>query len=465
MADSRLQGKPEYDGITRFRRSRISLYSPHRSFAFGTRMKRDLHAPLEPARSAGVAIRRAWRAGLIGLLIAGVLIAFEKTPRADHWLFVATTLICGTAAILGIVYTLLATVLIRRFFARASAEPTSFPPVTIVKPLHGEEWALLDNLSSFCKQDYPGPVQFLFGVHDSEDPALKTVDELRRLFPEADIAVVADARLYGPNRKISNVVNMLPQARHDMLVFADSDVSVGPNYLRHVIGELQKPGVGLVTCVYRGQPDPGFWPRLSVKATNYQFLPSVVTGLALGLARPCFGQTIAMRRETFDKIGGFAQFVHHLAEDHAIGEAVRKIGEQVVIPPFTVSHACVENSAAKLVAHELRWSRTIRAIDPIGHLGSALIHPFAFAMIAVLLSGGAGWSWAVALAALLARFALKWQTDRTLQQPHADLWLQPLWDILSFMIFVTSYFSTRVVWRGFRFKVDGNGLLSPVQDE
>nr|WP_240702228.1 bacteriohopanetetrol glucosamine biosynthesis glycosyltransferase HpnI [Trinickia terrae] len=373
--------------------------------------------------------------------------------------------LCGTAAALGVVYTLLATALLGRFFARPSAEPASYPPVTVVKPLHGEEWALLANLSSFCQQDYPGPVQFLFGVHDSQDPALATVDELRRRYPEADIAVVADARLYGPNRKISNIVNMLPQARHDMLVFADSDVSVGPGYLRHVIGELQKPGVGLVTCVYRGQPDPGFWPRLSAKATNYQFLPSVVTGLALGLARPCFGQTIAMRRETFDKIGGFAQFVHHLAEDHAIGEAVRKIGEKVVIPPFAISHACVETSAAKLFAHELRWSRTIRSIDPAGHLGSALIHPFAFAMLVVLLTGGAGWAWLLALAALLARFTLKLQADRVLQQPHEDLWLQPVWDIVSFMIFVTSYFSTRVVWRGFRFKVDGNGLLSPVQDE
>ena len=117
----------------------------------------------------------------------------------------------------------------RGFFcadAVSRARP-AFPPVTIVKPLHGNEWALLTNLSSFCQQDYPGPVQFLFGVHDSADPALQTVDELRRLHPEADITVVADARLYGPNRKISNILNMLPQARHDVLVFADSDVSVG----------------------------------------------------------------------------------------------------------------------------------------------------------------------------------------------------------------------------------------------
>lgn len=406
-----------------------------------------------------------WFACLTGLLVASGLIAVEGALRGEHLILMALAFLCGTGAVFGIVYTVLAGALIGRFFARTTSEPTSFPPVTIVKPLHGDEWTLLSNLSSFCQQDYPGQLQFLFGVHDSEDPALQTVEQLRLLHPEAHITVVADARLYGPNRKMSNILNMLPEAQHDVLVFADSDVSVGPSYLRNVIGELQKPGVGLVTCVYRGQPDPGFWPRLSAKATNYQFLPSVVTGLAFGMARPCFGQTIAMRRETLEKIGGFAQFVHHLAEDHAIGEAVRMIGEKVVIPPFTVSHACVESSAAKLIAHELRWSRTIRIIDPIGHLGSALIHPLAFAWLTVAFSGGAAWAWPLAAVALLARLALKVQSDHALRQAHRDLWLLPFWDIVSFLIFVASFFSTRVIWRGFSFKVDGDGLLSPVQDE
>jgi ceramide glucosyltransferase len=407
----------------------------------------------------------AWLACLIGLLLASGLIAIEGRLQGEHLILLALAFLCGIGAALGIVYTVLAGALIGRFFARTTSEPTSYPAVTIVKPLHGHEWTLLSNLSSFCQQDYPGPLQFLFGVHDSEDPALQTVEKLRLLHPEAHISVVADARLYGPNRKMSNILNMLPEAQHDVLVFADSDVSVGPSYLRSVVGELQKPGVGLVTCVYRGQPDPGFWPRLSAKATNYQFLPGVVTGLALGLARPCFGQTIAMRRETLEKIGGFAQFVHHLAEDHAIGEAVRMIGEKVVIPPFTVSHACVETSATKLIAHELRWSRTIRTIDPIGHLGSALTHPLAFALLAVALSGGAAWAWPLAAAALLARLVLKVQSDHALRQAHRDLWLLPFWDIVSFWIFVASFFSTRVIWRGFSFKVDGDGLLSPVQDE
>jgi ceramide glucosyltransferase len=402
---------------------------------------------------------------LSGLLFVIGLVAREGVPQAARILLAGSALFCGASALFGIGYTLVAGWLTRRFFARPTAKPISFPPVTIVKPLHGTEQALLKNLSSFCCQDYPGPVQFVFGVHDSADPALETVDRLRCLHPQASITVVADSRLYGPNRKMSNILNMLPKAQHDVLVFADSDVGVGPDYLRNVIGELQKPGVGLVTCVYRGQPDPGFWPRLSAKATNYQFLPGVVTGLALGLARPCFGQTIAMRRETLDRIGGFSQFAHHLAEDHAIGEAVRKIGETVSVPPFTVTHACVETSAVKLIAHELRWSRTIRTIDPAGHLGSALAYPLAFALLAVMLSGNASWSWPLALVALVTRLLLKFQLDRALRQPYRDVWLLPVWDLISFGIFVTSFFSTRVIWRGFSFNVGGDGLMYPVKDE
>jgi ceramide glucosyltransferase len=392
-------------------------------------------------------------------------IAFVGLLGAIHPILSALAIACGTAAALGILYTLAAVPLTGRFFARPPAEPSSLPPVTVVKPLHGAEWALVANLSSFCRQDYPGPVQFLFGTNKAADAALEAVAELRRLHPEANITVVADPRLYGPNRKVSNLVNMMARAEHDVLVFADSDVGVGPNYLRQVVGELQKPGVALVTCVYHGQPDPGFWPRLSAMATDYQFLPGVVMGLALGRARPCFGQTIAMRRETLERIGGFGQFAHHLAEDHAIGEAVRATGGKVAIPPFAVSHACVETSLGKLVSHELRWSRTIRAVDPAGHLGSALVHPLAFALLAALVSGGAAWSWALAGAALVARLVLKLQVDRALGRAGRDLWLLPLWDIAALAIFVASFCSTRVTWRGFNFNVDGNGLLSPAQDE
>lgn len=386
----------------------------------------------------------------------------------SHWFYLAMdylSIACGIFAVCGIAYTLITGALVKRFFAKPPSVPRHYPDLTVIKPLHGMEWALLDNLVSFCRQDYPGNVQYLFGVHDENDAALLTIATLKTMFPDARIDVVIDSRLYGPNRKMSNILNMLPQARHDVLIFADSDVSVDANYLRGVIGALHEPGVGLVTCLYRGQPDPGFWPKLSAKATNYHFLPSVVTGLALNMAHPCFGQTIALRRETLDKMGGFSQFVHHLAEDHAIGEAVRRLGYKVAIPSFTVTHACVETTARKLFSHELRWSRTIRSIDAAGHIGSAVVYPFAWSLLCVLFSHGAHWAWTIVALAMASRALLKWRCDQALHYAGRGLWLLPLWDIASFGIFISSFLSSRVVWRGFSFEVGTDGLLYPVADE
>ena len=378
-----------------------------------------------------------------------------------HALVRAMSLVCGLCVLLGVVYTLTASVLVGRFFSRAAPVPRDFPGVTVAKPLHGDEWHLGQHLESFFVQDYPGPVQHLFGVHDAGDAALAAVEALRLRYPDANITIVADARLYGPNRKIANLVNMLEHAEHDVLCLADSDVVVDRDYLRAVVGALQQPEVGIVTSVYRGVASPGFWPGVAVAMTNYHFLPGVITGLFIGRARPCFGQTIAITRATLERIGGLARFAHHLAEDHALGEAVRQIGAQVVIPPFVVGHACVEDTFATMYAHELRWSCTIRAADRLGHAGSVLMHPVPLALLALLLSGGALPAVGLTVAALAARALLMVRTAlATGASLRGAAWL-PFVDLLQFLIFVSSFFSSHVIWRGTRFRVDREGLLSP----
>lgn len=387
------------------------------------------------------------------------------SPHVEHVLLDAIAVLFGAAASLGIIYTLLASLLVGRFFARSVNVPAQFPGVTVIKPLHGDEWQLSGHLESFFNQDYPGPVQYLFGVHDANDTALKRVEALRARFPDAAITIVADGRLYGPNRKIANLVNMLEYASHDILCFADSDVRVDSNYLRTVVGTLDDPGVGLVTTVYRGLCAPGFWPRVGAALTNYHFLPGVITGVAIGRARPCFGQTIALTRQTLDAIGGLRQFAHYLAEDHALGEAVRRIGKSVAIPPLIVQHACVEDTFADFFTHELRWSRTIRAADRSGHLGAVLMHPLPLAILAVAFSGGATAACLIASAALLARALLVLCVDRAIHGRTRGLWNLPLCDMLQFAVYLASFGSSGVVWRGIRFSVDGNGMLSPVRDE
>lgn len=382
-------------------------------------------------------------------------------PHDVYLLFAVLAALSGLCSGLGIIYTVSASFLTERFFARPVATPDCFPGVTVAKPLHGDEWNLVEHLTSFVEQDYPGQVQYVIGVHDAADAALKAVDILRARFPDKNITVVADPTLYGPNRKIANLVNMLAHAEHDVLCLADSDVRVDPSYLRCIVGALQQPGVGLVTSAYGGSCAPGFWPRVGRALTNYHFLPGVITGLAIGRARPCFGQTIAMTRATLGRIGGLAQFANHLAEDHAIGEAVRRSGLSVAVPPFVVHHACVENTFAQLFAHELRWSRTIRAADRTGHLGSVLMHPFPLALLAILFSFGNPLAWGLAVLSLIVRATLIRRTDRAMGERCGGLLWLPFCDVLQFTIYLASFCSSRVLWRGQRFDVDEHGLISP----
>jgi ceramide glucosyltransferase len=382
-----------------------------------------------------------------------------------HLLFACAAALSALCSGIGIVYTVSAGFVMRRFFSRPISTAVCFPAVTIIKPLHGAEWQLFENLASFVEQDYPGAVQYVFGVHDEGDAALKSLDILRARFPEKDITVVVDGRVYGPNRKIANLTNMLDRAEHDLLCFADSDVRVRPSFLRDVVGALQQPGVGLVTCAYRGMCAPGFWPRVSGAMTDYHFLPGVVTGLSIERARPCFGQTIVITSATLRRIGGLAQFGHHLAEDHAIGEAVRSSGFAVAIPSFIVRHACVETTFSQLFAHELRWSRTIRAADRMGHLGAIVMHPFPLALIAMFFSFGNLLACGLVALTLIVRALLVWQTDRSTGERCGNFAWLPLWDVLQFTIYLSSFLSCRVLWRGQRFDVDEDGLMSCVQPD
>nr|WP_183732603.1 MULTISPECIES: bacteriohopanetetrol glucosamine biosynthesis glycosyltransferase HpnI [Paraburkholderia] len=376
-------------------------------------------------------------------------------------LLLVLAIACGIGVLGALSYTIFATSQIVRFFSRKSAVANCLPDVTVLKPLHGDEWQLDEHLESFIDQDYPGEVQYIFGVHDGEDKALAAVDLLRHRYPGKQISVVVDARLYGPNRKIANLVNMLERATSDVLCFADSDVLVAPDYLRTVVSELQVPGVGLVTTVYRGSCSASFWARVAGALTDYHFLPGVITGLALGRARPCFGQSIAMTRGTLAEIGGLVQFAHHLAEDHAIGEAVRRAGKRVTVSPKVVLHACTYGTFLGMFRHELRWSLTIRAADRWGHAGAILMHPLPLAILATIFSQGAAISWIALGASLGARVALIYKMDRATHQRTKGIFWLPLWDVLQFVIYIASFCSSSVVWRGTRFRVDRSGMLSP----
>ena len=368
-------------------------------------------------------------------------------------------LLLAALAFAGLVYTLAAAVLAARFVSSPARVGLSHPPVTIIKPLHGASGGLLQTLQRFCDQDYPGPVQILFGVHDAADPAVKVVERLRASRPDADIELIVDARLHGANRKASNLINIAARARHGLLILSDADILVAPVYLRQVTAALAQPGVGAVSCLYVGLSTRNLWSRLSAMGIDYQFLPSAVLGKAIGMAQPCFGSTIALTSAVLAEIGGFAAFADHLADDYEIGRAVRARGYRIAMPPMTVAHVCTERSRAELIGHELRWGRTVRQIDPAGYAGSIITYPLPLALLAAACSGFTSWSWALIAMTWLARLALKLCVDGATGARAGPWWLMPVRDCLSFGLFLASFAVNTVGWQGRRFRVGPDGLL------
>ncbi|HXW31085.1 MAG TPA: bacteriohopanetetrol glucosamine biosynthesis glycosyltransferase HpnI [Xanthobacteraceae bacterium] len=375
--------------------------------------------------------------------------------QAAAWL----SFVCFLAAAFGCFYALVIAWLARRLAPAAEITDGPYPPVTLLKPLHGAEPGLEDNLLSFCVQDYPGPVQIVFGVQDPADPAIAVVRRLVDRFPDLDIELVVDTRRHGANRKISNLVNMASHIRHRVIVLSDSDIRVGTDYLRHVVPALEEPGVGLATCLYRGGWTASPWSRLAAQTIDYHFLPSVLFGLEFGLARPCFGSTMALRCSTLDQIGGFEAFVDQLADDYAMGECVRELGLRVVMPPYLVTHMCSERSAPDLVGHEVRWARTIRLLDPAGFAGSAVTHALPFGLLGAAFGGFAPAGLVMIASALACRLILQMHIDDVLKVRDSRFWWGPMRDLLSFAIFAASFFGKAVTWRGKRYNVRADGTL------
>lgn len=379
-------------------------------------------------------------------------------------------------ALASCLFTLLSIFAVRRFFPRESrsATPKYAAGVTILKPLYGAEPGLADNLLSFCRQTYGGPVQILFGVNDAADPAAAVARRIVNAVRAGDIAgapvgltaeLIVDATRHGSNGKVDNLINLSRHIAGDLVVLADSDIIVEPDYLNRLTSALEGEGVGAVTCLYRGVARAGLWSKLCAMGVDYAFLPNVVTGLALKMAKPCIGATVALRRATLERIGGFAPLKDQLADDFILGANVRKLGLKVAIADFIVLHAHAEQSLSDLWRQEIRWARTIRSLDPLGYFGSTMTHPFGWALLAMLVGGFEPGEALLFCVAVLCRLTLQDEVDRRFPAQIHAIYLAPLRDLLGFALFWASFLPSQLHWRGQDFELRDDGVMTPIEEE
>jgi ceramide glucosyltransferase len=362
------------------------------------------------------------------------------------------------ASLAGVIYQGVAVRRLRLFLAAPPAVATRRPAVSILKPLCGSEPHLTENLLSFCRQSYP-TMQIVCGVADATDPALAAVAQATASLAPWQKAVVVDPRVHGCNRKIGNLLNMLPQATGEILIIADSDVRVPEDYLDDVVAPLTDPTVGLVTCLYVGRPTDGLWSRIGAMGINHGFLPSALVASALGRQDGCFGATMALSRETLDAVGGLVPLQDVLADDWALGAAVRRSGQRIALAARPVDIIVCEPDLGSLLAHEIRWGRTIAAVDRTSYMASVITQPVALAALAALV-GAAAWPFVgVLVAAIAVRHWVIRAEERLLALPRADLPTLALRELLSFVVFLVACCGRSVLWRGRRFTIRRDGTL------
>jgi ceramide glucosyltransferase len=361
------------------------------------------------------------------------------------------------------VMALLAVLVWRLRGPKPAGVPVTSPAVTLLKPLCGAEDGLYENLRSFFRQEYR-EYQIVFGVRDGADPAIGIVEQLVREFPDIPTEVVINAQQHGSNRKVSNLINMLPYARHDVLAIVDSDAHVDETYLQRITAALAEDGVGLVTCTYRSVPANGLWSRLGAMYINDWYIPSVLLAWLFGHRGFASGQTLCLHRHTLESIGGLLPIANHLADDYELGERVRKMGLSVVLSDYVTHTEHNEPTLDHLLGHEIRWMRTIRALQPQGFrfLFVSFSVPLASLGASLLLSVPSLGTLSLTLFAvtLVARLVLyvaaRWGDERL---DFSDLWLLPTRDILLLWVWWRALRTSRVTWRGHEFSVDTHGVM------
>ncbi|MFQ5957274.1 MAG: bacteriohopanetetrol glucosamine biosynthesis glycosyltransferase HpnI [Candidatus Brocadiales bacterium] len=348
-----------------------------------------------------------------------------------------------------------------RFFRQKPSGGNYQPPVTVLKPLNGLEDGIYENLLSHLNQDYPS-YQIIFGVNNANDPVIPVVERLRKEFPEKSLDLVVSGKTIGSNLKVSNLNNMYPMARHDVIVINDSDTRVGTDYLRRVVSELKDSSVGGSTCVYKVRNSLGFASAIGAFFVNNDFMPSALVAHTLGMNFG-YGATVAIKKKVLEEIGGFPSLADYIAEDYQMGQRLVDSGYKLHFSNYVVLTALQRRGFWDQVMHLLRWTSTIRVCRPKGYFFRIFTMGTPFAILFLIISNFSAFSAALFLSHFFARyFTALVISNKYLGEKMglSYLFLQPLLDLVIFTIWCWGLFVHRVTWRGNAFRLHEGGRVT-----
>ena len=343
-------------------------------------------------------------------------------------------------------------------------EVSTWPQVTVLKPLHGMEPELEKNLESFFRQDYPD-FEIIFGAREASDPALAVVERLCRSHPQVKSRVVLSGAPTWANAKVFSQQKMIAFASSCYIVMSDSDVCVGPDLLRNVIAPLLDEKIGLVTCPYRGVPAPGLGSSLEALGMSVEMTSGVLVADMLEGMRFALGPVTATRREVLERIGGFPAVADYYSDDFELGQKIWASGYKVIFSHYVIEHVLTPRSFSRTLADQLRWMKSTRYSRPAGHVGTGLTYavPFGLLGFVVCLAIGKPWLGVLCLAVgwlnrMVQSLVVGWGIVRD-RRALSLCWLYPLRDLLGFFLWLASFSGRGFVWRGERYSFRKGGKI------
>lgn len=336
----------------------------------------------------------------------------------------------------------------------ARPTPAFTPSGSILKPLRGTDPEMYESFRSLCLQDYLD-YEIIFGVSDENDPAIPLVERLKAEFPQRSIRLIICLENLGANVKVSNLAQMVREARHEYLIVNDSDIRVGPEYLRRILASFADPQTGLVTCLYRGICNDTLGSRLESLGISTDFCASVLVAQTVeGRISFGLGSTLAFRRRELAAIGGFESLVDYLADDYQIGNRIASLGQRVQLSSEVVETFLPYYTVREFLDHQLRWARTVRDSRRWGYVGLGLTFGLPWALLALIAARGAGWAWALLAVVAAARFAVAIVVGRCVLQDRQVgklFGLIPPRDLVAMLVWLVSFAGHKITWRGQEF--------------